>query len=182
MRLRRRAAFVVALVAGAVPAPVASAADAPEIVRGLELGVALDSSVILDAPSLTSVMGYTARPYVGWELSNGFALLVGGSYSRWAAPAGPMWELSGRAGLRWSYALRRVLPWVEGALGYGQLVFANGPIIEIGLRTSVGVGLDFLALDDVRAGVHLGLEWIDSGSMPATRWLDAGFAVTFFLL
>ena len=43
------------------------------------------------------------------------------------------------------------------------------------------MGLDFLALDQVRAGVHLGLERIQVGYPgEPTTWLAGGFAVTFF--
>jgi hypothetical protein len=160
-------------------------ADPPaeDISRGLLIGAALSASSILGSAGRDATLGYTFRPSVGYELSNGAAAFLAVSYSRWATSTGLDWQLAALAGGRFSLRRGRWLPWGELAVGWGQLVFPQKRI-DVGVRSSGGLGLDFLAGEAVRAGVHVGLERLDGGGNPgyATLWLDAGLVATFFLL
>jgi hypothetical protein len=157
-------------------------ASAQEIVRGPAVSVALNGSSILGAPGRDATLGYTLRPSLGYELSNGAAGFVAVSYARWDTSTGLEWQLAAQAGARFSYRRGRWLPWGELAVGWGQLVYPQKGV-DIGVRSSGALGLDFLAGDAVRAGLRVGLERIDGGSPShATLWLDAGFGATFFLL
>jgi hypothetical protein len=148
-----------------------------------EVAVALDGSSILGSPGHDATLGYTFRPSLGYELSNGAAGFVAVSYSRWGTNTGSEWQLAAQAGARFTYRRGRWLPWGEIAIGWGQLVFPQKRT-DVGVRSSGALGLDFLAGEAVRAGVRLGLERIDGGGSPSytTFWLDAGLAATFFLL
>jgi hypothetical protein len=160
----------------------AAPASADEIARGPQVGAALSASSILGSAGRDATLGYTLRPELGYELPGGAAAFVAVSYSRWDTSTGLEWQLAALAGARFSYRRGRWLPRAELALGWGQLVYPQSTV-DIGVRSSGSLGLDFLAADTVRAGVRVSLERIDGGA-PAhgTFWLDAGIAATFFLL
>ena len=155
---------------------------AEDIERGLHLRMMLNGSSILGAPGRDVPLGYTFRPSIGYELQSGLAGFLALSYTRWSTNIGLEWQLAAEAGARFTLRRGRWLPWGELAVGWGQLV---DPLItvDIGVRSSGALGLDFLASETVRAGVRVGLERIDGGNPShATLWLDAGLVATFFLL
>jgi hypothetical protein len=155
---------------------------AEDIERGLHLRAMLNASSILGSAGRDVPLGYTFRPSIGYELSNGAAGFVALSYSRWNTSIGLEWQLAAEVGARFTLRRGRWLPWGELALGWGQLVDPQIKV-DIGVRSSGALGLDFLATETVRAGVRVGLERIDGGNpSQATFWLDAGFVATFFLL
>jgi len=166
------------LVASLVGTPVAFAQPRPVgMVAGARVGVA--SSVGDESSGVAA--GYTLSPRLGYGLPFGLTPALAVSYSRWSTSGGSRWELSAFPGIRWERLQQRVRPWVEGALGYGQLVHeeTNGRV-DIGLRIESAMGLDVALSERVLLGAHFGFNRLYGSGEPGyvSTWLDLGVGIT----
>jgi hypothetical protein len=180
----RRAAWAVVpgILLGAILAPPTARAQVRP--TGLVAGVGAGVAMPVGQESAGVSPGYALHPRVGYGLAYGLTPNLAVSYSRWSADAGQRWELSVLPGLRWNLLQgKRLQPWIEGALGYGQLVHDNANArgrVDIGFRVRPAAGLDLPLSDHVLLGVQVAFNQLYGGGSPSyvSTWIDMGVGVT----
>jgi hypothetical protein len=150
---------------------------------GVVVGASFGVAVAVGSESAGVGAGYSVRPRAAYELPFGLAPLLAISVSRWGISQTTRWELSGLAGLRWVILRDRFGPWVEAALGYGQLVHdSNGQTgrVDIGLRTEASLGVDYSVTPWARISIQVTADQIYGGGTPGydSTWLGVGAGVT----
>jgi hypothetical protein len=179
--LRALAACAVALALG----PALALAEPPP--QGVAVGAGLGMAAQFRDPEHNIGAGFVIHPRIAYELSNGLAPALAISYGRWLGDGGnPQWELSALGGLRWTILPDAIAPWVEGAIGYGQLVHLEQGTtgrVDIGPRAQLAVGLDYALSPSARLAVYLAGNQLYGGGTPGyvSTWLELGASATFRL-
>ena len=150
---------------------------------GLVVGAGFGVAEAIGDESAGLGAGTTIAPRVGYDLPHGLTPMLGGSYSSWGARTVARWELSFLPALRWTVLQERFAPWVEAAIGYGQLVHegdAGGMRVDIGFRMEAALGFDYSITPWMGVGVHAAVDQIYGGGEPGydSTWVGVGVGAT----